>query len=192
MKVIETMYNGYRFRSRLEARWAVFFDTLGIRYEYEKEGYELDNGVCYLPDFWLPALHCWIEIKAERPTYEEAEKARLLAKGTQKPVFILYGELKPNRFDFDINMLSGVSGDCFKPGGPGGSVYWSDTFWLFTECSVCGRIGLSSHGRTDGLCSCIPNKYGDRTPRILKAYEKARQAQFEHNASKVIDIRYQR
>ena len=27
---IETEYCGYRFRSRLEARWAVFLDALGI------------------------------------------------------------------------------------------------------------------------------------------------------------------
>ena len=26
IKAIETYYKGYRFRSRLEARWAVFFD----------------------------------------------------------------------------------------------------------------------------------------------------------------------
>lgn len=51
MKAIETVYNGYRFRSRLEARWAVFFDTLGIKYEYEPEGFVLDNGMKYLPDF---------------------------------------------------------------------------------------------------------------------------------------------
>lgn len=25
-----TMYNGYHFRSRLEARWAVFFDAMNI------------------------------------------------------------------------------------------------------------------------------------------------------------------
>ena len=35
IKPIETIYKGYRFRSRLEARWAVFFDALGIEYEYE-------------------------------------------------------------------------------------------------------------------------------------------------------------
>jgi hypothetical protein len=34
-------YNGYRFRSRLEARWAVFFDELGVAYRYEPEGFEL-------------------------------------------------------------------------------------------------------------------------------------------------------
>jgi hypothetical protein len=43
MQAIETAYNGYRFRSRLEARWAVFFDALGIRYQYEKEGFDLDG-----------------------------------------------------------------------------------------------------------------------------------------------------
>ncbi len=52
-KIIETIYNGHLFRSRLEARWAVFFDRLGIVWEYEYEGFNLD-GVKYLPDFWLP------------------------------------------------------------------------------------------------------------------------------------------
>lgn len=43
IKAIKTEYKGYRFRSRLEARWAVFFDALGVRWEYEKEGYELPS-----------------------------------------------------------------------------------------------------------------------------------------------------
>ena len=30
VKPIETTYNGYKFRSRLEARWAVFFDSAEI------------------------------------------------------------------------------------------------------------------------------------------------------------------
>lgn len=51
IKPIETEYNGYRFRSRLEARWAVFFDALGVSYEYEPEGFELPSGKKYLPDF---------------------------------------------------------------------------------------------------------------------------------------------
>ena len=53
LKAIETFYNGYRFRSRLEARWAVFFDSAGIEYVYEPEGFKLDNGLCYLPDFLI-------------------------------------------------------------------------------------------------------------------------------------------
>lgn len=62
IKAIETYYKGYRFRSRLEARWAVFFDAAGIKYEYEPEGFDLD-GVWYLPDFYLPWFKCYVEIK---------------------------------------------------------------------------------------------------------------------------------
>lgn len=64
IKAIDTHYNGYKFRSRLEARWAVFFDELGIKYEYEKEGYDLGDGWHYLPDFYLPDSNQFIEIKS--------------------------------------------------------------------------------------------------------------------------------
>lgn len=50
---IQTEYKGYRFRSRLEARWAVFFDACHVRWEYEPEGFALGNGMYYLPDFLL-------------------------------------------------------------------------------------------------------------------------------------------
>lgn len=66
MKAIPTRYKGYNFRSRLEARWAVFFDALGIKWEYEPEGYELSDGTRYLPDFRLnlpSGLTTWIEVK---------------------------------------------------------------------------------------------------------------------------------
>src|SRR6266567_2309153 len=80
-KAIETVYNGYRFRCRLEARWAVFFDTLDIKYEFEKEGFDLE-GTWYLPDFWLPKQRYWIEIKGQKPTKDESKKAELLALHT--------------------------------------------------------------------------------------------------------------
>lgn len=73
IKPIETYYNGYRFRSRLEARWAVFFDTIGIKYEYEPEGFDMD-GIKYLPDFYLPDAERWIEIKGKKLTAEELRK----------------------------------------------------------------------------------------------------------------------
>ena len=50
VKPIETRYKGYRFRSRLEARWAVFFDVIGFDWSYEPEGFETEGGR-YLPDF---------------------------------------------------------------------------------------------------------------------------------------------
>lgn len=62
IKAIETEYNGYKFRSRLEARWAVFFDAMGIKYLYEHEGLERDS-VKYLPDFYLPECGLYAEVK---------------------------------------------------------------------------------------------------------------------------------
>lgn len=50
VKAIETIYKGRRFRSRLEARWAVVFEHMGYKWSYEVEGYEV-NGKRYLPDF---------------------------------------------------------------------------------------------------------------------------------------------
>lgn len=79
IKAIETSYKGYRFRSRLEARWAVFFDHLGLQWEYEPEGFELNGGVRYLPDFWLPELKTWVEVKPVQPSREERIKGLQLA-----------------------------------------------------------------------------------------------------------------
>lgn len=61
VKAIETIYRGYRFRSRTEARWAVVFDAMGWKWTYEEQGYEFD-GVKYLPDFIVDD-GCVVEIK---------------------------------------------------------------------------------------------------------------------------------
>lgn len=65
---IETHYKGYRFRSRLEARWAVFFDTAEIAWEYELEGYDLGPHGLYLPDFFLPKVK-YRTVQEEPPCY---------------------------------------------------------------------------------------------------------------------------
>ena len=63
IRAIDTEYKGYLFRSRLEARWAVFFDELGVRWEYEPEGILLSDGTSYLPDFYLIDFRCYFEVK---------------------------------------------------------------------------------------------------------------------------------
>lgn len=61
---IETHYAGCRFRSRLEARWAVFFNHLGIPWDYEPQGYLVGHDRRpYLPDFFLPSERLWVEVK---------------------------------------------------------------------------------------------------------------------------------
>ena len=95
IKAIETTYNGYRFRSRLEARWAVFFDALGVRYEYEPEGFDLGDGLYYLPDFkvkcwgtrgeiWDEPFDLWIEVKGNM-TNEDAKKIQKFAGEIMEP-----------------------------------------------------------------------------------------------------------
>ena len=76
---IKTEYDGYLFRSRLEARWAVFFNNIGLKYEYEKEGFNLD-GLWYLPDFFLPDLNIWIEVKGKTPTKKDWNKLEKFAE----------------------------------------------------------------------------------------------------------------
>jgi hypothetical protein len=68
IRAIETRYAGYRFRSRLEAKWAVFFDSLEppIVWDYEQEGYEIPTSLGtmrYLVDFWLQSTRQWAEVK---------------------------------------------------------------------------------------------------------------------------------
>lgn len=90
MKAIETRYKGYRFRSRLEARWAYFMDLAGIEWEYEKEGYHLGDAGLYLPDFFcsseeqsgIAGSGVWYEIKGSTPSHEELQKLQMLAVAT--------------------------------------------------------------------------------------------------------------
>lgn len=76
MKPIETVYKGIRFRSRLEARWAVFFDCLGIEWRFEPDVFTLCKLGKYVPDFYLPQIGCYGEVKPEWPTKLETDKMR--------------------------------------------------------------------------------------------------------------------
>lgn len=103
MKAIETQYKGYRFRSRLEARWAVFFDALGLKWCYEVEGFELKDGARYLPDFFIQHYaHAdrgyWLEVKGPAPTTEELDNLQRLANGSGHHAYLLHGD--PIEFDY--------------------------------------------------------------------------------------------
>ena len=97
IKPIETVYNGYRFRSRLEARWAVFFDTIGARYEYEPQGFEFEDGTRYLPDFYLPDCDRWIEVKGRMTPVDEhkIELFRNYLAANGNSVLVVVGEIPP-------------------------------------------------------------------------------------------------
>lgn len=148
LKAIETVYQGYRFRSRLEARWAVFFDALGLRWEYEPEGFDLGEAGWYLPDFWLPDHEYWIEIKAETPTRDEHGKMGELVAVTRYPGCIFFGPIPlPNYWD-----ESSDSGVKFGPGDDTiDGRWWTDFPYLWCVCESCGSTGLQFDGRSDRL-----------------------------------------
>ena len=79
IKSIDTEYNGYKCRSRLEARWLYFFDLMDVKYEYEPQGVTDGHGFAYLPDIYLPDFNCYVEIKNE--SIASDEKKRTEAEG---------------------------------------------------------------------------------------------------------------
>lgn len=101
---IETQYAGCRFRSRLEARWAVFFDHLGIRWKYEPQGYAVGpDQRPYLPDFHLPAVDLWVEVKGS----EDHLDVELIARASV-PYNGLPGRLRWSDHDVRLMILGPI------------------------------------------------------------------------------------
>lgn len=80
MRPIETVWHGIRFRSRLEARWAIALECLGADWEYEPDGFAFEDGTTYLPDF---LLHGVALDGVARDVYVEA-KGRMQARSMRK------------------------------------------------------------------------------------------------------------
>lgn len=89
IKAIPTKYKGVTFRSRTEARWAVCFDKMKVRWRWENQGYDLGDFDPYLPDFVLPDFDIIAEIKGAPFTIEERRKCKELCAGLSKPVLML-------------------------------------------------------------------------------------------------------
>ena len=187
---IETEYNGYRFRSRLEARWAVFFDAVSINYEYEPEGYNLPNGTRYLPDFYLPDFNIFVEVKASRDKDDgKARDFAIAASGFGEDaicggILICYGQ----PYDNDMRFVSASESDDDGGGeydtdwGPPGKVHFG--YFGTYDRQVC--ILIEDHkGRSFFWCNYVYT-FDERqsnifiTDNIYKAEIKARQARFEH------------
>ena len=200
IKAIETEYNGYRFRSRLEARWAVFFDAAGIEYQYEPEGFELDDGTKYLPDFYLPWFKCYVEIKPlSLDGEEEAE-----AKSKLEKLFYDHGGCcamicKGDPMDDGIEMLINEADE-----GGASSGLWLQAWFVMGGlynggCGGKRHIDLvldynSTKSEIDFYTSdynrlaCIyPIVYcNDYRSDLDFAMKAARQARFEHGETPVI------
>lgn len=186
IKPIETVYKGYRFRSRLEARWAVFFDSMGMEWEYEKEGFDL-SGKKYLPDFWLPKFDTWAEIKPTDFSKEEFELCELLVTGTGKSCLLLVGA--PDYREYELLEPTYESEPNLNP------TSWKDEYKIKEPREINGayktKVALISDWFDEDRFGYQmyyekAEQYGDD---YREAVLNARQARFEHGESPYIQSR---
>lgn len=109
LKPIQTDLYGHRFRSRLEAKWAVFFETIreksGGRFswEYEPEGFELPNKQWYLPDFKCispQGIVAWYEVKPETAGKSEKFIEFVNAIDPDRMSLVHWQQLNGSPYDF--------------------------------------------------------------------------------------------
>lgn len=130
-----------QFRSTLEASWAVNLDALNIAWSYEPIALELPGGDRYLPDFWLPTIRTWLEVKGPGvPGMEKADTLAVAAAGdgaewwTPQNIVVLGYPSINGRLTFDVVGAGeyGVLAACRECEG----LWWMD-YTLSFECRRC-------------------------------------------------------
>jgi hypothetical protein len=200
----DTHYAGYHFRTRLEARWAVFFDALGADWEYEPQAFELRPLPAaedrraepeddlhlgrHLPSFWLPGQKAWFDAIRQEPEKEALLRLTRFAALADDRAFVAVGPIPaPESID-----------DHGHPQGEAFDIHtYGDHHYAWTKCRWCGCFDLTFDARSARtLCGCHKAKYpdfdapccnGDKcyagdAPEIVAAYAAARSARFENDA----------
>jgi hypothetical protein len=208
-QAIQTRYNGHLFRSRLEARWAVWLDSLGIKYAYEVQGFSLD-GEAYLPDFWLPfpsgtawpqgtppVAGYWLEIKPAPLTDREEQLLSRLAQHTKHHAQAFAGDPWPGEFALYTASLPG--GSSFAPptlcpfcrgSGAGYAIpverEWRGKRFSALEPNPCPCQTAPADwwlkGHLHGFFSNLLGQIPDQE-QVNRAFQRARSARFEHGES---------
>lgn len=173
IQAIETSYKGYKFRSRLEARWAVFFDALDIKWEYEPQGFYLTDGSKYLPDFHLPTFDggAYVEVKPDGGSFA---KARRFAIDSGKQVWLAEGVP-----DTRVYTIVGICEDCGgEAGHPPRCHEWvgiPNADKAYKENRMFAEPGYE---RSDGYID--EREFDLLGQHYLEAVRAARGARFEH------------
>lgn len=184
VKPIETRYKGCRFRSRLEARHAVYFDALGIEWLYEPEGFQFSGGF-YLPDFFFPTL-------GEGGVYGEV-KSFAIPVGDRVRLGRFASEIGRPLIFFVGLPLDGVA-ESVVPAGPGlieaMRVFRkkNNAAWLETRITIAETYGfyptmtyLPSAAQT-GIDAFLPRPFDEAhqpSQACLAAIYRAKSARFE-------------
>jgi predicted Zn-ribbon and HTH transcriptional regulator len=179
---IKTIYKGVTFRSTTEARWAVFFDACGLKWMYEPFRMNLGKNGSYLPDFYLPEIELFIEVKGEweKDPERPEKKCASLCDATLMKVYLVWGNMptQPEECMDDLRNVVFIPHEHMSCG--------SDLNYIFCECSTCHRIGFEFNGRTDRMkCKshCPKSEHGDKgynydSPKLKSAYVIASKHQF--------------
>ncbi|MHA6764775.1 PDDEXK family nuclease [Streptacidiphilus sp. PAMC 29251] len=206
IKAIETRYAGHHFRSRLEARWAVFFNALGIPWEYEPQGYEVgpypthvtDNGLTlantrYLPDFWLPAQKVFFEVKGIAPDSDYNDMLHAFTGQSEKDLILAVGSIPdPDTYEVSCEGTGDFWMDEFQGTAPcidertGAVLGCWDNYRAWCCCPSGRHYGIEFSGYGDRIpcgCSSGGRFSSDDDPSIREAYRAARSARFEHGQS---------
>lgn len=149
--VLRVAYDGHTFRSKTEAQWARCFELLGLAYQYEPTVVRLERGhgrvAHYKPDFYLPSLGCWLEIKNEgtkAPDLVAAWKAHRLAVVLGEPVYVFFGPPMGRR-----NL---ACGNAYRYAPTTGAVTRGHQF---TQCPRCATPAITPYGLVGGVdCAC--------------------------------------
>jgi hypothetical protein len=192
LQALPTSYSGRRFRSRVEARWAVWFDACGIPWDYEPEGYYLGTAGNYLPDFHLENAECFFEVKGAPANDLEKAKAQALSTVSGLPVIIHSGRIvQPTpRFDPEgdpppIHMPQVIvfdtwSGERGGEGCPG----------FVCLCESCGgdtpyycALLDALYGTWGGPGRCSDVRYLLERYEARRPFEASTSARFEHGES---------
>ena len=179
VKPIETVFAGCKFRSRLEARWGVFFNVLGVKWKYEPEGYDLGNGIWYLPDFWLPHVTSrndltpgvFVEIKPDTGSgLSMSESLKLELMGRIYPTYCFSGLPGPYG---EMGADSGWEfADCRG--------YPFDNTMGFVHCEKCDHVKIEFGEGNYMYCPKCGASASSESRALMFAYRKAKQARFEH------------
>lgn len=136
-----TLYRGVRFRSRLEARWAVFLTSLRVPWTYEPE---IDGISGYVPDFDIGL--CLMEVKPDSWTTVDP-RWKELAVATNRDLYVVRGA--PGKWEGG-RLTGGIRRGLLFRGGTGDCS--NDVVW--TECATCGATALASVGDVPP-CGCV-------------------------------------
>lgn len=137
-KVKGVWYNDKPFKSKVEARWFAFYESLCEKVEYEPLTFKLKDPKLpyetYTPDFLLQDLDFFHEVKmVGYPSKDEFARCMALAIETKRRVIITWSA-PPSKLDFVVYDIDGSIIEAPE----------------FSFCTECNRLTLLSWG--NALC----------------------------------------